>query len=150
MIWGQEPPERKAAGSESKTRSLIRKDLLLATREDPGPPQRNIFSPGLFWSEPAVIPQGNTSVAGHTAPEGLKQGATTSSALDLLNMRYIGFIRSPGSITALVILEGRVLAVKEGEVIGDGMRMSAVTVSEVEVVGPDSGKRKFPLEGEER
>lgn len=65
-----------------------------------------------------------------------------------INLRYIGFIRSSRKVIGLIILEGQVMAVAEGEVVSEGIRIGKVTAQEIEVIMPDSTTRKFPLEGE--
>jgi flagellar basal body P-ring protein FlgI len=51
-------------------------------------------------------------------------------------------------MTALIILEGQVMAVAEGEVVSEGIRIGKITPQELEVIMPDSTTRKFSLEGE--
>ncbi len=68
-----------------------------------------------------------------------------------INLRYIGFIeytKSSQKITALIILEGQPMAVVEGEVVFEGMRIGKISPQELEVIMPDSTTRKFSLEGE--
>lgn len=65
-----------------------------------------------------------------------------------VNLRYIGFIESAQRMIALVVFEGQAIAVVEGEVVGEGIRIGKITREQVEIVLPDSSTRLFSLEGE--
>lgn len=65
-----------------------------------------------------------------------------------VNLRYIGHIASARRLVALVLLDNRAIAVMEGDVVGEGIRIGKVSRQQVEVVLPDSSTRTFSLEGE--
>ena len=49
---------------------------------------------------------------------------------------------------ALIIFDGESLAVEKGELISEGVEIGEITLQDIEVIGPDSNRRKFSLEGE--
>jgi hypothetical protein len=135
-----------------ESRSLVRKELLEAKKQDPAPPRRNIFSPRLGLGQPAErVPQAE-------ALPGVDSEATDEQAADEeapqappvinIDLRYIGFIQSAHRLVALVNFEGRAIAVVEGDVVGEGIRIGKVSRQQVEVILPDSSTRTFSLEGE--
>ena len=65
-----------------------------------------------------------------------------------MNIRYIGHIRSGQKIVALIVYEDTAIAVEKGEMISEGVQIGDVTSEYVEIVGPDSVRRKYTLEGE--
>jgi hypothetical protein len=145
------PASKAAAGAEVK--GLIRKDLLRFKTPEAAPPKRNIFAPRSGPSRPAgpglpAQPQPAPSFSEADKPTDAKETPSAPPAITV-NLRYIGFIESPRRLVALVIYEGRAVAVVEGDVIGEGIRIGKVNRDEVEVVLPDSSTRTFSLEGDE-
>lgn len=153
---GQDKPS--AASSEVRPKSFVRMDLLTKQARELMPPKRGIFSPGAEdegagaegdGSGPATTPASRTrNPEGRPAATGT-QTAETSSALPALGLRYIGFIRSAQTIVGLVLVQGQALAVKPGDIVGDGYKIGTITPKEIEVIGPEGSKQAFPLEGEE-
>jgi Tfp pilus assembly protein PilP len=145
-----EPASQTTAAKEVK--SLLRKDLLGVSKPEAAPPKRNIFAPRTGAVAPApVVPAGDPRSASNLqAPDesGLTENAPAAPPVIVINLRYIGVIYSPRRLVALVNFEGRAIAVVEGEVIGEGIRISRVTRQEIEVSLPDSTTRTFSLEGE--
>ena len=140
---------KASAGKEPK--SLIRKDLLQVQRGAVGLPKRNIFSP---QSSPRNSLQGDLGAAQKPQPglgdeqnEAHGEEAQAPPAMTI-NLRYIGFVESPRKRIGLIILEGQTMAVVEGDVISEGVRIGKVTAQEIEIIMPDSTTRKFSLEGE--
>jgi len=126
-------------------KSLIRKDLLYEKRRNLNPPIRNIFSPQRIRAPESGLLPGE--VEGDPGETGTKPG---EKALDVMaNIRYIGYIQSGHRIVALIIFEEEALAVEEGEMISQDVRVGKVTPEEIELMGPDSKKRNYSLEGEE-
>lgn len=108
------------------------------------PPQRNIFSPrrtGLSQSESkgAGIPQGLQKNPGTVGPEPSRAS---------LSLSYIGYIVSGEKIIALIVLEGDILYVEKGDIVGEGIRIGEITASEIEVIGPGSEKKKYLIQGD--
>ena len=147
----QEPPAVKTPAAQ-EARSLIRKELLEARKQDTAPPQRNIFSPRLGPGRPAetALPAGAQPVVDFEAADEPAAAEEASQAPPVINidLRYIGFIQSPHRLVALVNFEGRAIAVVEGDVVGEGIRIGKVSRQTVEVILPDSSTRTFSLEGE--
>lgn len=133
------------ASLKEQSKSLIRMDLLRSQKAEAGLPRRNIFAPRSH-SGLSVSLRAQES-AGLDAAENLSRKEQGQPAFNV-NLRYIGYIESPGRMIALIILEGQALAVAEGEVVIEGMRIGKISPTEIEVVMPDSTTRKFALEGE--
>jgi len=70
-----------------------------------------------------------------------------SSSLPV-NIRYIGYVISADKMVALIVFEGNALAVERGELISEGVKIGKITPEEIEIVGSDSQKRRYYLEGE--
>jgi len=145
-----EPAPKKAAAKEVK--SLLRKDLLQIRKQEAAPPLRNIFAPRAASSRP-----GDVAPPGRPLPAMDSQAADESAATDetaeappviTIDLRYIGFIESRRRLVALVNFEGQAIAVVEGDIVGEGIRIGKVSRQQIEVVLPDSSTRTFSLEGE--
>jgi hypothetical protein len=138
----------KTSGEKEK-KSLIRMDLLKVQKEEIGAPKRNIFSPQSSSRNGPVptlaTPQANIEAEGQGQIQG--DEAQTPPVFNI-NLRYIGFIKSPGKIIGLIILEGQVMAVAEGEVVSEGIRIGKISPQDIDIIMPDSTTRKFSLEGE--
>jgi hypothetical protein len=145
------PAPRAAAPGEVK--SLVRKDLLQFKTPEAAPPKRNIFAPRSGPNRPAgaaqpAQPQPGLPFSEADQPAGDKEAAPAPPVITV-NLRYIGYIESPRRLVALIIYEGRAIAVVEGDVVGEGSRIGKISREEVEVVLPDSSTRTFSLEGDE-
>ena len=146
-IGAQQEEAKKKNDPEKGVKSLIRKDLLLKKIKKLGPPRRNIFSARRSEIRNTkvnpVVPEKDT--------QELKDLITERISSRPLNIRYVGYINkiSGGKIVALIFFEENVLAVEEGEVIAEGVEVEKITPVEIEIIGPDSKKRKYPLEGED-
>ncbi len=135
-----------------ETNSLLRMDLLRLPQEEMTPPLRNIFAPGTRANPPQDIA---LQQAQELAPDdqggetsALTEGGTTAPPVMTVSLRYIGFIESSVRMIALVVFEGQPIAVVEGEVVGEGIRVGKITREQVEIILPDSSTRLFSLEGE--
>jgi len=133
--------------------SFIRKDLLRqpGAEEDLQPPRRNIFSP----RRPGSPGQGRdftgvnpTDPSGDTNTEEID--AEEEDVTVMIDIRYIGYIRSQTRTVALILFEGEAMAVKKGEIIGEDVRIVQITPSEIHYTGPDSLPKTVSLEGEDR
>jgi hypothetical protein len=134
-----------SAPRREEVKSLIRMDLLRFKRTEAGLPKRNIFAPRSH-SSPSFPLQAQEGV-GLGAAENLP-GREQERPVFNVNFRYIGYIESPGRMIALIIIEGQALAVAEGEVVSEGIRIGRISPAEIEIIMPDSTTRKFSLEGE--
>jgi hypothetical protein len=69
-----------------------------------------------------------------------------------LNLRFMGYSLNPaqGRIIGLILLDGRAMAVAEGETLDNGWTVVRVARREIEVRGPDGKTLTFALEGVER
>jgi hypothetical protein len=144
------PAAKKSAVVEGK--SLLRMDLIQLRPREMAPLKRNIFAPQMGANRPVdIVPQGGQQPASGaqegdaSAPSG---EAASAPPVMTINLRYIGFIESSRRMIALVVFEGRTLAVLEGEVVSEGIRIGKITREQVEVILPDSSTRMFSLEGE--
>jgi hypothetical protein len=133
-------------------RSLLRKDLLQVKKQDAAPPARNIFAPRSGSGRPVETAAPGRPTAEVDLPAVDEAAAADETAqappAPTVNLRYIGYIESPRRLVALVIFEGLAIAVVEGDVVGEGIRIGKVSSRQVEVILPDSSTRTFSLEGE--
>ena len=145
-LGAQKENAKKKSDPEKEVKSLIKKDLLFKERKKLGPPRRNIFSTRKSEIRSTkvnpVLPEKDT--------QELKDLIAERISSRLLNIRYVGYIVSGEKIVALIFFEENVIAVEEGEVIAEGVEVEKITPVEIEIIGPDSKKRKYPLEGEDK
>ena len=145
-IWAGEEKLQKNVLEKSGEKSLIRKDLLMREKIELGNPARNIFtlrrSAGRTIERNQIQQQQNEQ-RNPTIP-------TTHEAASSLpvNIRYIGYVISDDKMVALIVFEGDALAVERGEVISEGVKIGKITPEEIEIVGSDSQRRRYYLEGE--
>ncbi len=148
---GEEVEVKQAAKKiavDAAEKNLIRIDLLNEKKEKLSPPRRNIFSPqavsvDLAESLPEEV---ETSQKPPSLSTDDSEGGFEGTEPDL---RYLGYVKSGQKITALIFFEGEALAVVEGEMIRVGVKIGKVTSEEIELIGADSQKWKYSLEGEE-
>lgn len=145
-LGAQKENSKKKSDPEKGVISLIKKDLLFNKRKKLGPPRRNIFSA----HKPEIRNTKVNPVVPEKDTQELKALITERISSRLLNIRYVGYIVSGEKIIALIFFEEIVLAVEEGEVIAEGVEVEKITPVEIEITGPDSKKRKYPLEGEDK
>ena len=143
-MWAGEERAQKRESGESGGKSLIRKELLLKERRKLGVPRRNIFS--LRESIRREI-EPNTVKLNKNPQEILSLSKEVTSPLPL-NIKYVGYIVSREKIVALILFGGDTLAVERGEVISEGVKVGEITPVEIEIIGSDSQKRIYSLEGE--
>jgi len=150
LFLGPTEKSQEPSPKISEDKNFIRKDLLLLKRGDLGSSRRNIFSPQIFSLQ--TFQEKEVPAAGGKIKEnqgGAEPSPTKEQAPQIsLSLRYIGYILSSQKIVALIILEGETLAVEEGEMIREEIKVGKITPSEIEIVGPDSKRSKFSLEGE--
>lgn len=147
----QTPSSAKPSPPEERN-SLLRMDLLQLPEEGITPPRRNIFAPrrGANRQEdnnPDQNQQGTPNDQAQDMP-GLSLDKTAAPPVIPVNLRYIGFVESSRRMIALVVFQGQAIAVLEGEVVSEGIRIGKITRKEIEIVLPDSSTRLFSLEGE--
>jgi hypothetical protein len=145
-IWAGEERLQKKVLEKGGEKSLIRKDLLLREKIELGNPVRNIFT--LRRSvrreiERNPVKQEQNQQRNPTIPN--THEASTSLPV---NIRYIGYVISADKMVALIVFEGNALAVERGEVISVGVKIGKITTEEIEIVGSDSQRRRYSLEGE--
>ncbi len=143
-LWAGEGQSQKKETAKKEEQSLIKKELLSKTKKKLAPARRNIFSLRREGSqETPVVPTGPRTVPKKTAQMTERESSESS-----VNIRYIGHIRSGQKIVALIVYEDTAIAVEKGELISEGVQIGDVTPAYVEIVGPDSVRRKYTLEGE--
>jgi hypothetical protein len=145
-IWAGEEKLQMKGLEKGVEKSLIRKDLLLREKIELGSPLRNIFTLKRSVStqierNPVILQQNQQH--NPTVPNRYE----SSSSLPV-NIRYIGYVISDDKMVALIVFEGNALAVERGEVISEGVKIGKITPEEIEIVGSDSQKRRYYLEGE--
>jgi hypothetical protein len=129
-------------------------DLLRLSRGESSPFRRNLFVPGPAYGTPAPpgtpgsrLPTERPESQGFQ-PTGEDVPIEDITPASNINLRYVGFILSARRLVALILLDGQALAVTEGEVVSEGVRIGKISVEGIEIVLPDSSTRKFSLEGE--
>ena len=141
-IWaGEEKLQKKAL-----EKGLIRKDLLLREKMELGNPVRNIFT--LRRSVSREIERNPVKLRQNQQQNPTLPGKHEASSSLPLNIRYIGYVISDDKMVALIVFEGDALAVEKGEVISEGVKIGKITPEEIEIIGSDSQKRRYYLEGE--
>jgi len=139
---------KKKAVVEQNSR-IIHLDLLTQKRRKFQPPLRNIFLPqlkGIKKLRDAMLAMekegaGSEALPG-SSPE--KTGQVQDNASNIF-LQYIGFIKSPERIVALVVYQGQPWVVRVGDVLVDGSEVSAISEEEIEITGPDKKKKTFRL-----
>lgn len=139
----QEKLQKKEAGEEG-TKSLIRKELLLKKKVKLEPPQRNIFSVHKTARQEKREEISSSQQNPHRNPVFSREAPSPGQ----LHIRYVGYVISGEKVIALIIFRGNTLAVEQGEMISEGVKVGEITSAAIEIIGSNSEKRKFPLEGE--
>lgn len=136
--------------AEAKVPSLLRLDLLFQAKSPMAPPVRNIFSPHRSGSR-SGLPGNYQFDPGMSESESeAEDQEAMEDYIAQIELRYIGYIWSEKKAVALIIFEGETMAVSNGEIIAEDVRIIKITPAEIEFIGPDSEAKKVLLEGEER
>jgi hypothetical protein len=153
VVFSRPPQEADPANPKAKgaRRSLVRKDLLEREAEPLQPPLRNIFAP----QRPGLQRDGSgltgiddpDEISDEDTPEG---DAADEEFAVVLDLRYIGYIRSSERTVAVIIFEGEATAVKTGDLVSEGVTIMKITPEEIVYQGPDAVSRTVSLEGEDR
>lgn len=144
-MWAGEEKLQKKGPEESGKKSLIRKELLLREKRELGTPRRNIFS--LRRSASREI--GANTVKLRYNPQKNEARPEGGGSPLPLNIRYIGYIVSHEKIVGLIVFRGNAIAVEKGEVISEGVTVGEISLVEIEIIGSDSQKRRYSLEGDQ-
>lgn len=145
-------PAEQRAGAAKKapgTDPLVRMDLLKSLPPQPAAPLRSIFSPGLAAAAPEPVPEPDDSADATGQEPGLEAPQETAPAQPVLDLVYLGYVRSGLRIIALVFSEGQSLAVAEGEEIVPGLKVEKIGPDRIEVTGPDGKRTSVPIQGEQ-
>jgi len=145
-IWAGEEKLQKKGLEKSGEQSLIRKDLLLREKMVLGSPVRNIFT--LRRSVSREIERNPVEVKQNQQQNPTFPNKYEASSSLPVNIKYIGYVISDEKMVALIVFEENALAVESGEVISEGVKIGKITPEEIEIVGSDSQKRRYYLEGE--
>lgn len=139
----QETRAKKTSEQTAReTKPIIRKDLLVFGTGQIPPPRRDIFRPG-YYGTPASAPM--IAMRPASKPQAPKVEAPPAF---VLNLTYVGSVRSGGKIMALVIRDGQTMPVAEGDEIVPGYKVVRVTPDEIEVEGPNSERKTFARQGD--
>ena len=145
-VWaGEEKLQNKGIEKEGG-KSLIRKDLLLREKTELRNPVRNIFT--LRRSVRREVQRSPVELPQSQQQNSSFPNKSRSSSFLPVNIRYIGYVISDNKMVGLIVFEGNALAVERGELISDGVKIGKITTEEIEIVGSDSQKRRYYLEGE--
>lgn len=149
-------PQSKPAGDKAAEapKRLVRMEAVAPRDRAPAAAKRDIFSPGGYLTPAAAVGPGGRTAAGTVEEAAATEDAPVSVMPPVpgLNLRFMGFSLNPaqGRIVGLILLDGRALAVAEGEVLDNGWTVVRVVRREIEVRGPDGKALTFALEGAER
>jgi hypothetical protein len=146
-LWAGEQKVQKKGLEMGGEKSLIRKDLLLREKTELGNPVRNIFALRRSTSRGVQRDPVNVRQSQQQNPTSSNKYMASSSSL-ALNIRYIGYVVSDDKMVGLIVFEGNALAVESGELVSEGVQIGKITTEEIEIVGSDSQKRRYYLEGE--
>ena len=147
----QEEAQTKVKPKRAR-RSLIRIDLLEREKVPLTPPLRNIFAPGRPGSGPAGSGSPGTGTEEDISDDAAL-GQDDSAEDDFAavpDLRFIGYISSTERTVAVVIFEGEAMAVKRGDLVGEGVTIMKITPEEIVYQGADAVSRTVSLEGEDR
>jgi hypothetical protein len=144
VLWPGEKNLQEKEAERDEKKSLIKKELLVRKKQKLSPTRRNIFSLQRTESRETGVLPNNTQPIQKKTPSIIEE---EPSGLPM-HVRYIGHIRSGLKIVALIILEDTALAVEKGEMISEGVQIGDVTPEYIEIIGPDSVRKKYTLEGE--
>ncbi len=145
-IWAGEEKLQKKGLEKGGEKGLIRKDLLLREKIELGNPVRNIFA--LERSVSREIERNPVKLQQNQQQNPTLPGKYEASSSLPLNIKYIGYVISDDKMVALIVFGGDALAVEKGEVISEGVKIGEITPEEIEIIGSDSQKRRYYLEGE--
>lgn len=144
---GASPQETKAKKTPEQvareSKPIVRKDLLVFGKGQILPPRRDIFRPG-FYGFPAASP-GFPFRPPVSKPQTPKVEEPPAFVLNLI---YVGSVRSSGKIVALVIRDGQTTPVAEGDEVIPGYKVVRVTPDEIEIEGPNSERKTFSRQGD--
>jgi len=126
---------------------LVRMDLLAAAPAEASPPLRDIFKPR--GPSPAMEDRAPEAVVPEASAGLVRPSEAPVAAEPVLNVVYIGFIRSARGMTALVIADGQAAAVAEGEEVFPGVTVVKVTPDRIDLSGPGTETSSVPLQGEQ-
>jgi hypothetical protein len=127
---------------------LVRADLLKVLPPEPEAPIRDIFSPGRAVAAPEPISASKVPEAPAGKEPGLETPSETAPLEPVLDLTYIGYVRSGRKVVALVISERQAVAVAEGEEIVPGLKVEKIGLDRIDVVGPDGKRTSVPIQGE--
>lgn len=133
--------------SKVKTERLVRMDLIESIKKDFEPPLRNIFTFQHYSQGDASEgkeEESFTQISGESRDRRESQNRTD------FFLEYVGYIKSKDKMVALIIFQGRALAVQEGELLEDGSVVALVSEESIEVTGTSSQKSTFYLKEENR
>jgi len=139
--------EIKKQGEVGRNNRVIHIDLLTRKKRNFQPPLRNIFLPQLKGSKDlaaSMLAQEGASSQAMTESFPGKADAAQKEGWGIF-LQYVGFIKSPDRIVALVVYQNQPWVVKIGDVLEDGSVVSAISEDEIEITGPSGKKKTFRL-----
>jgi len=140
---------RPEVQEEKSIQSFIRMDQLPSDPSPLKPPLRNIFVPlrsGItarnYPAQAGDVPSGSAFFPqpGDRSSFRLESSAPT--------VRYVGYIDSGTKIVGLVLFREEAMAVVEGELLTEDIRVGTITPDNIEIHVRDSESKLFSLEGE--
>ena len=126
-----------------ESKPIVRKDLLVFSKGQIPPPRRDIFRPRFYG-----VPAASTGFPGRPQAPKPRAPKVEAPPAFVLNLVYVGSVRSGGKIVALVIRDGQTMPVAEGDEVVPGYKVVRVTPDEIEVEGPNSERKTFSRQGD--
>jgi hypothetical protein len=143
---GASPQETRAKKNPEQiageSKPIVRKDLLVFGKGQILPPRRDIFRPS-YYGTPASGPM--MAMRPALKP---KTPKVEEPPAFVLNLVYVGSVRSGGKIMALVIRDGQTMPVAEGDEVVAGYKVVRITPDEIEIEGPNSERKTFSRQGD--
>jgi hypothetical protein len=142
LASAERPAPKEKTPAAKPAAPLVRKDLLVFAGGEVPAPRRDIFHPRT--SGAPVAPPGPAS-----APAPKRKGPSGAEApAFVLDLVYVGSVRSGGTITALITRNGQTTPVAVGDEITPGYKVLRITADEIEVEGPNSERKTFTRQGD--
>jgi len=137
-------------GKEKRQNSLIMKELLILPKKSLAPPKRNIFTRQRANSGANEFsPSGDFQSPAQTSGQKISPDQEKSAMEEaLINVKYIGYVKSGKRVVALIILDGQTYAVESGDILEMGVAIGEITSDDMEIFDQGSEPKRITLEGE--
>jgi Tfp pilus assembly protein PilP len=143
LASAERPAPKEKTPAAKPAAPLVRKDLMVFAAGEVPAPRRDIFHPQA--SRGPIAPPSGPAAAPAPKRKGPSGAEAPAFVLDLV---YVGSVRSGGTITALITRNGQTTPVAVGDEIAPGYKVLRITADEIEVEGPNSERKTFTRQGD--